>query len=156
MGYKTSTPQVSFCDPYIARHTRRHKFFKSINTIVDWEPLVKELDKIYTRGRNKAGQRAYRGILLFKMLLIGIGYNLLDEQTQDMILDSLSAMDFCSLKLEDDVPDHSTLSRFRSELAAKKAFDRILRKLNAQLKDKGIMVPLGQGQGRCQHHPKSP
>ena len=38
-----------------------------------------------------------------------------------MILDSLSAMDFCALKLQDDVPDHSTLSRFRSELAAKKA-----------------------------------
>ena len=114
MGYNTSTPQVSFSHPYIARHTRRHKFFKSINTIVDWEPLVKELDKIYTRGRNKAGQRAYRGILLFKMLLIGIGYNLSDEQTEDMVLDSLSAMDFCGLKLEDDMPDHITLSRFRS------------------------------------------
>ena len=56
MGYNTSTPQVSFSDPYIARHTRRHKFFKSINTIVDWEPLAEELDKIYTRGRNKAGR----------------------------------------------------------------------------------------------------
>ena len=59
-------PSVIFT---IARHTRRHKFFKSVNTIVDWEPLAKELDKIYTRGRNKAGKRAYLGILLFKMLL---------------------------------------------------------------------------------------
>ena len=158
MGYKTSIPQVSFSHPYIARHTRRHKFFKSINTIVDWEPLAEELDKIYTRGRNKAGQRAYRGILLFKMLLISIGYNLSDEQTQDMILDSLSAMDFCSLKLEDDVPDHSTLSRFRSELAAKKAFDRILRKLNAQLKDKGIMVHSGKAKvdASITQSPRSP
>ena len=122
----------------------RHKFFKSINTLVDCQPIAKELDKIYTRGRNKGGQRAYRGILLFKMLLIGIWYNLSDEQTQDMALDSLSAMDFCGLKLEDHVPDDSTLSRFRSELAAKKAFGRMLKKLNAQLKDKGIMVHSGK------------
>ena len=105
MGYKRSNPQISFSDLYIALHTRRHKFFNSINTLVDWQPIAKELDKIYTRGRNKAGQRAYRGILLFKMLLIGIWYNLSDEQTQDMILDSFSAMDFCGLKLQDDVPD---------------------------------------------------
>lgn len=48
MVYKRSISQVSFSDPYIARHTRRHKFFKSINAIVDWEPLAKELDEIYT------------------------------------------------------------------------------------------------------------
>ena len=144
MGYKRSNPQISFSDLYIARHTRRHKFFNSINTLVDWQPIAKELDKIYTRGRNKGGQRAYRGILLFKMLLIGIWYNLSDEQTEDMILDSFSAMDFCALKLEDDVPDHSTLSRFRSELAAKKAFARMLKRLNAQLEDKGIMVHSGK------------
>ena len=158
MGYKRSIPQVSFSDPYIARHTRRHKLFKSINTIVDWESLAKELDKIYTRGRNKAGQRAYRGILLFKMLLICIGYNLSDEQTEDMILDSLSAIDFCGLKLEGDVPDHSTLSRFRGEPAAKKAFDRILRKPNAQLKDKGIMVHSGRAKvdASITQNPRSP
>ena len=92
------------------------------------------------------------------MLLISIGYNLSDEQTQDMIFDSLSAMDFCSLKLEDDVPDHSTLSRFRSELAAKKAFDRILRKLNAQLKDKGVVVHSGKAKvdANITQSPRSP
>ena len=35
MGYKKSTPQVSFSDLYITRHTHRHKFFKSINALVD-------------------------------------------------------------------------------------------------------------------------
>lgn len=74
------------------------------------------------------------------MLLIGVWYNSSDEQTEGMILDSLSAMDFCGLKLEDDVPDHGTLRRFHSELAAEKAFGCMLKKPNTQLEGKGIVV----------------
>ena len=144
MGYKTSSPYASFSDVYVARRTRKQQFFKDINTIIDWEPLAKELDKIYTKGRVVSGQKAYRGILLFKMLLIGIWYDLSDEATEDMVNDSLSAMDFCGLKLEDEVADHSTLSRFRSELSAKKSFDHMLRKINAQLKTKGVMIKEGK------------
>ncbi|MEM9650316.1 MAG: transposase [Bacteroidota bacterium] len=124
MGYKTSSPYASFSDVYIARRTRKQQFFKDINTL---------LDNIYTKGRRQKGQKACRGILLFKMLLIGIWYDLSDKATEDMVNDSLSAMDFCGLKLEDEVPDHSTLSRFRSELSEKKSFDPMLRKINAQL-----------------------
>jgi IS5 family transposase len=47
------------------------------------------------------------------------------------------------LELEDDVPDHRTLSRFRKELVEKKAFDCLLRKINNQLKAKGIMIEQG-------------
>lgn len=144
MGYKESSAYSSFSDVYVERRTRWSKFFKEIDQIVDWDPIAKELDKIYKRGHHKGGQRAYRGILLFKMLLIGIWYDLSDEKTEDMVSDSLSAMSFCDLKLEDEVPDHSTLSRFRSELIEKKAFDRIFRKLNSQLKTRGIMVKEGK------------
>ncbi|MEO0686829.1 MAG: IS5 family transposase, partial [Cyanobacteria bacterium J06649_11] len=126
------------------RRTRKQQFFKDINIMIEWHPIGKELDKIYTKGKQKGGQSAYRGILLFKMLLIGIWYDLSDQDTEDMVLDSLSAMDFCGLKLEDDVPDHSTLSRFRSELTAKKSFDRMLRKINGQLKQKGVMIKEGK------------
>ncbi len=44
---------------------------------------------------------------------------------------------FLGLSLEDSVPDHSTLSRFRSELAVKRAYDRLLRKINKQLEQRG-------------------
>ena len=99
---------------------------------------------MYKRGKQQGGQRAYRGILLFKMLLIGIWYDLSDMDVEDMCNENLSAMRFCNLKLEDEVPDHITLSRFRTELSEKKAFDRLLRKLNSQLKSRGIMVKEGK------------
>ena len=67
-------------------------------------------------------------------------YNLIDPAVEDMVNDSLGAMRFWKLKLEDEVPDHSILSRFRKELVEKKAFDRLLRNINKQIKDKKLMI----------------
>jgi transposase, IS5 family len=81
--------------------------------------------------------------VLFKMTLLQTWYNLSDPEVEDMVNENLAAMMFCGLQLEDDVPDHSTLSRFRKELTEKKAHDRLLRKINNQLKQKGIVIKKG-------------
>ena len=57
-----------------------------------------------------------------------------------MECENLSASKFCGLEVEDDVPDHSVLSRFRKELTEKRAFDRIFNKVNQQLKEKKVLV----------------
>jgi IS5 family transposase len=54
-------------------------------------------------------------------------------------------MRFCDLDIEDNVPDHSVLSRFRTELTEKKAFDRLLKKLNHQLAARKIIIKNGIG-----------
>ena len=62
---------------------------------------------------------AYPGLLLFKMLLVGIwndGLN--DEAVEDMANSNLHIMRFLGLFLEDDAPDHSMLSRSRTRLTA--------------------------------------
>ena len=64
------------------------------------------------------------------MQLISTWYGISDVQTEEMVNDSLNASLFCGLAIEDSVPDHSTLSRFRGELTSKKAYDRILKKGN--------------------------
>ena len=144
MSYKSSSPYASFSDLAVSRRTRKSKFFTAINTLIDWDSISNSIDVVYSRGKSNKGQSAYPGLLLFKMLLIGIWYDLSDMAVEDMVNDSLSAMVFCDLKLEDDVPDHSVLSRFRSELSEKGAFDSLLTQLNSQLKLKGIMVQQGK------------
>ena len=76
--------------------------------------VEKELKKVYKRGLKERGTKAYNPLILFKMQLVLIWYNLSDVQTEDMVNDSFSVMRFCGLKIEDPVPDHSTLSRFRN------------------------------------------
>jgi IS5 family transposase len=129
----------------VEKRVRKNVFFKHINILIDWTELEKEIDKIYKRGKSVDGRPAYKGILLFKMLLIGIWYGLSDERVEDMVNDSLSAMRFCNLSVEDDVPDHSVLSRFRTELTQKKSFDRLLKKVNRQLDRHGVILKHGAG-----------
>lgn len=134
---------MSFAGNYIEKRTRKNVFFRQIDEIIDWTAIEKEIDKVYKKGQSVDGRPSYRGIVLFKMMLLQTWYGLSDPAVEDMVNDSLGAMRFCQLELEDDVPDHSTLSRFRKELVAKKAFDRLLRKVNVQLKAKGVMIKQG-------------
>ena len=131
MSYKPlNTNQMSFVSEHVKKRTRKNLFFNQINQIIDWEPIEKELKKVYKRGEKERGCKAYNPLLLFKMQLVSEWYDLSDVQTETMVNDSLSVMNFCGLSIEDDVPDHSTLSRFRSELTQKRAYDRILKRLN--------------------------
>ena len=145
MSYKpTNTSQMSFAHYDVERRTARSRFFRQIDQIIDWNPIEKELKKIVRAGKKERGQKAYNPLILFKMQLVGVWYGLSDVQTEETVNDSLSAMRFCGLVLEDSVPDHSTLSRFRSELTAKKAYDRLLRKINTQLQRQNLIVNNGK------------
>ena len=76
-------------------------------------------------------------------MLLQTWYNLSDMGVEDMVHDHLSANAFCGLRVEDTVPDHSTLSRFRSELSEKRAMNRLLTKLEAQLRHRGVGIQSG-------------
>lgn len=144
MSYKDENKiQMGFTDVYVDRRITKNKFFLQINALIDWVPIEKELKKVYKKGLKSRGTKAYNPLLLFKMQLISIWYNLSDVQTEAMVNDSLSAMRFCNLSIEDSVPDHSTLSRFRTELTQKKAYDRLLRKINKQLTNHKLIIKDG-------------
>jgi len=135
--------QMSFSQAYVERRTRKNTFLKQIDTIIEWKSIEKEINKVYKRGESVDGRPSYRGIVLFKMMLLQTWYNLSDPGVEEMVNDSLGCMRFVGLSLEDEVPDHSTLSRFRKELTEKKAHERLLGKINEQLKQKGIMIKKG-------------
>lgn len=134
---------MSFVSAYVERRTVKNKFFRQIDAIIEWKVIEKEIEKVYHKGSDAVGRKAYPGIVLFKMLLIGIWYNLSDERTEEMVCENLSASKFCGLEVEDEVPDHSVLSRFRKELTEKRAFERILNIVNQQLKEKKVLVQGG-------------
>lgn len=54
-------------------------------------------------------------------------------ETKDHLFHFISAICFCSLVLEDKVPDYSTLSSFRTALTKSKALDKLLVLVNKQL-----------------------
>ncbi len=87
---------------------------------------------------------AYCGLLLFKILLVGIwSGGLSNGSVEDMANSNLYVMRFLGLSLEEDVPDHSVLSRFRTRLTAANAWDGLLEEINQQIQMHGIMVRKG-------------
>lgn len=136
----------SFVSVDVTRRTRRSKFLQQISTVIDWTVFEKELRKVCKRSiQDASGRPAYNPLVLFKMMLLQTWYNLSDMGVEDMVNDTLSANAFCGLRVEDTVPDHSTLSRFRSELSEKRAMNRLLKQLNTQLEGHGLCIQPRQG-----------
>ncbi|MBL4753873.1 MAG: transposase [Flavobacteriales bacterium] len=143
MNIKKPKP-MSFSGLYVEKRTRRNKFFTQINTIIDWAPIETELLKIRgVQATDAAGNPSYNPLIIFKMMLLQTWYGLSDPGVEDMVNENLSAMGFCGLMLEDDVPDHSTISRFRKDLTTKNAMDRLLNKINAQLEKRNVIIKSG-------------
>jgi transposase, IS5 family len=66
-----------------------------------------------------------------------------DPGLEEALSDRLSFRRFVGLALADPVPDHSTLSRFRSALVRRGLTERLLAELNRQLDARGLMVKTG-------------
>ncbi|XOD66706.1 MAG: transposase [Flavobacteriales bacterium Tduv] len=62
------------------------------------------------------------------MMLLSDWYDFSDVGTEELVKKSLSFMPFFCFRLEDQSPDYTTLCRFRNEIVAKKAYERILKK----------------------------
>ncbi|XOD68210.1 MAG: transposase [Flavobacteriales bacterium Tduv] len=88
--------------------------------------------KIYQKGPGNK-RPAYSRISLFKIILLIHWYNLSDVGTEELVREYFSFIRFCGFRLEDKIPNHTTLCRFRNEIVAKKAYERLLKKINKEL-----------------------
>lgn len=138
-----STSQLSFSSLSVSKRKLKNQFFAQINTLIDWTMIEKELSCYYSKGFSVAGRPSYSGLLLFKMSLLQTWYGLSDYEVEERVNDSLSFMQFVGLTLEDAVPDNTVLSRFRTELTQKDAYEKLLLSINNQLETKGILLKKG-------------
>lgn len=134
---------MSFTAMYVSRRKLKSEFFTQINQLINWNEVEALIKQYYNKGFSVAGRPSYPGLLLFKMCLLQTWYGLSDYEVEDKVNDSLSFMQFVGLQLEDDVPDHSIISRFRTELTKKDAFEKIFEKINKGLESKGLIVKTG-------------
>jgi transposase, IS5 family len=135
---------MSFSSAFVKKRTAKNTFYSQMNLLIDWQLIDNEINSFYKPSKSAVGQPSYSGLLLFKMLLLGVwNGSLSDRLVEEMVNENLSAMQFCGLALEDSVPDHSVLSRFRSALAYENVFEKILNLINQQLDNQHIIVKTG-------------
>ena len=104
----------SLAEYFLPETLGHNERLERIDAAVDWERLGKVVSGIYASAE---GRPSYPPLTLVKVLLLQQWYNLSDPQMEEALGDRLSFRRFVGLGLQDDTPDHSTLSRFRTELA---------------------------------------
>ena len=111
-----------------------------VSTLVDWSGFEKALTGLREDGPGRPG---YRPVLLFKALLLQAWYGLSDAELEFRLGDSLSFSRFVGLSLEDAVPDHTTLCRFRNRLVSQRLLERLFDELDRQLEGAGLVLKQG-------------
>ena len=133
----------SFSDYAIQNRKIKNVFFDQVNKVVSWEPIEKEIAKHYKKGTSVDGRPSYSGLLLFKLNLLQTWYGLSDYEVEAQANDSISFTRFLGLQLEDSIPDHSVISRFRTQLIERNAYEKLFQIINQQLEQHGVVVRTG-------------
>lgn len=130
--------QMSLADGLV--QTPRSSILDEVEAVVDWAPLRSLLGK---RGGSGAGNSSYPSEVLLRCLLAGIWHNLSDPALEAAIADRLSFRRFVGLSLHDQTPDHTTLWRFRQELAKDGLIEKIFTEINRQFEVKKLILKQG-------------
>ena len=81
---------------------------------------------------------------LFRGLRLGVWYQLSNVQLSQWLYCDLLFRKFCHLELGGDVPEASTLGRFRNQLVEHDLWERLLGEINRQLEAKSIILTQGR------------
>jgi IS5 family transposase len=133
-----------FADLFAEKRRRQPNFLDAVNTLLDWSKVEKKLRRNLGRsGENCAGVKAYPALCMFKILLLQTWYDLSDAAMEESLCDRYSFSRFVGISFEDDVPDHTTICRFRNLLAEKRLLHSLLDEINFQLTAHGKLVKSG-------------
>ena len=92
---------------------------------------------------SREGGLAYPLLTYVRLLLLQQWYGLSDEGLEAAVDDRLSFRRFAGIPLAETVPDHSSIWRFREQLAKRGLAARVLAEVNRQLDAKGLIIRRG-------------
>ena len=108
--------------------------------LVKWYRFEKVLGHLRDDG---PGHPGYPVLVLFRALLLQSLYGLSDRELEEALCDRLSFRRFAGLSLEERVPDHTVLNRFRNRLMAEGLLQGLFAELERQLEQAGLVLKRG-------------
>lgn len=109
--------------------------------VLDWLKLERIMAGIYA---GKTGRPSYPLLTLLRASLLGIWYRLSDVELAQTLFRDLLFRKFCHLELGGDVPDATTIGRFRQKLVEHDLWEVLLGEVNRQLEAKHIIMTEGR------------
>lgn len=130
--------QAGFAEALVAGGGNRR--LEAIEVLVDWAAVERLLAAVYAAP---TGRASYPVLSLFKAVLLGAWHGLGDPELEAALGDRLSFRRFAGLALDQPVPDHSTLWRFRDQLRRLGLSEAAFAEVNRQLEKQGLVVKAG-------------
>ena len=128
-------------DSSIDRRLNHNNQLIKLSLLIDWNPIRIILDKVHKRDELvRSGGFSYNKLKMFKAILLGQWHSLSDAKLEEALNVRLDFMRFCGFELDDQIPDHSSLNRFRNKLIQRKLEEKLLSEVNHQLEKHQLKV----------------
>ncbi len=136
--------QLSILDGALSGRKKRSRsdtLLNQINDFVDWQKLTKICEQGYkdsTRGRPSIPL-----IVSVKCLFLQYLYGLSDPALEDAIVDRLSFQRFLGVTFDQELPDFSTIWRFRERLVKHNLYDLLFEAILSDLDNRKLILRRG-------------
>lgn len=134
------TGQLSLVEVFLGGRAGGGSPLDRLAGLVKWYRFEKLLLPLRDGG---PGRPAWPPLVLFKALLLQSLYGLSDRELEEALADRLSFRRFAGLGLDESVPDHTVLSRFRNLLVGEGLLERLFGELDRQLEKAGLVLKRG-------------
>lgn len=134
------TGQWSLADALAKQPSRSSETLERVQRLIDWGQIDTLIAPL---GGSRYGAPGYPPLLMLKALLLQQWYSLSDPGLEEALIDRLSFRRFVGLALGEATPDHSTISRFRTELAMTGLSETVFEAVNLQIDAKGLLLRQG-------------
>ena len=132
--------QLGLADGLVQRRGKKTAWLDQLDAAIDWAAVETIVAGIYA---SREGGRAYPLVTYLKLLLLQQWYGLSDEGLEAAVDDRLSFRRFAGIPLAEGVPDHSSIWRFREQLAKRGLAEGVLAEVNRQLDARGLIIRCG-------------
>ena len=126
------------------KRTRKREFLDEMNLVVPWAELVSLIAPHAPAAGAKGGRPPFAVETMLRIHFLQQWFNLSDPAMEEALYDTPMFREFAGLDMgEDNLPDESTILRFRHLLEKNNLSLQLLATVNATLTAKGLLLKSG-------------
>ena len=133
--------QTTFALNLTIKKTRKQIFLEQMEQVVPWAELVKVIAPYYPEG--KTGRPPFSLQTMLRVHFMQQWFTLSDPGMEEAFFDTPLYREFAQLEEFGNLPDESTILRFRHWLEKHKLADEILATVNELLTSQGLLLKVG-------------
>lgn len=142
MNYKPHGQKTVF-DTLFEQKVRHNRttILEEIGGYIDFEVFRPTLERVFEGSGY--GPSRFDVVLMLRVLILQKWYDLSDPEAEAQISDRISFRSFLGMSLDDEIPDETTICRFRNNLKESGQYEWLFEVLNGELRKRRVLVKSG-------------